>query len=66
MKYITEYGPPDMDTARLRLNQVLEAYETKAPKATAILEAGFEDTTALLLLPKSTAGASAQPMPSNA
>ncbi|AGT33891.1 transposase (plasmid) [Geobacillus genomosp. 3] len=43
---------PDLDTARLLLNQVLEAYETKAPKAMAILEAGFEDATAVLLLPE--------------
>ncbi|OUM88532.1 MAG: transposase [Bacillus thermozeamaize] len=43
---------PDHDTARLLLNQVLEAYETKAPKAMAVLEAGFEDATAVLLLPE--------------
>lgn len=41
----------DMDTARLLFNQVIEAYETKAPKAMAVLEAGFEDATAVLLLP---------------
>ncbi|GIM44735.1 IS256 family transposase [Collibacillus ludicampi] len=43
---------PDMDTARVLLNQVLEAYETKAPKAMATLEAGFEDATAVLHLPE--------------
>jgi len=43
---------PDLNTARLLLNQVLEAYETKAPKAMAILEAGFEDATAVLHLPE--------------
>ena len=43
---------PDLNTARLLLNQVLEAYETKAPKAMAILEAGFEDATAVMLLPE--------------
>ena len=43
---------PDMDTARLLLNQTIEVYETKAPKAMAVLEAGFEDATAVLLLPK--------------
>jgi len=43
---------PDMDTARLLFNQVIEAYETKAPKAMAVLEAGFEDATAVLLLPQ--------------
>jgi len=42
---------PDMDTARLLFNQVIEAYETKAPKEMAVLEAGFEDATAVLLLP---------------
>ncbi|GAB6933377.1 hypothetical protein JCM14719A_17300 [Calditerricola satsumensis] len=43
---------PDMETARLLLNQTLEAYETKAPKAMAVLEAGFEDATAVLALPE--------------
>ncbi|WP_024985211.1 IS256 family transposase [Brevibacillus borstelensis] len=43
---------PDMDTARLLLNQTIEMYETKAPKAMAVLEAGFEDATAVLLLPQ--------------
>jgi putative transposase len=43
---------PDMDTARLLLNQVIEAFETKAPKAMAVLEGGFEDATAVLLLPQ--------------
>jgi len=42
----------DHDTARLLLNQVLEAYETKAPKAMAVLEAGFEEETKDLLLPE--------------
>ena len=46
------FDAPDLDMARLLLNQVLEAYETKAPKAMAILEAGFEDATAVLLLPE--------------
>jgi len=46
------FDAPDLDTARLLLNQVLEAYETKAPKAMAILEAGFEDPTAVLILPE--------------
>lgn len=41
-----------METARLLLNQTLEAYETKAPKAMAVLEAGFEDATAVLALPE--------------
>jgi transposase-like protein len=40
-----------MQTSRLLLNQVLEAYEKKAPKAI-ILQTGFEDTTAVLLFPE--------------
>ncbi|ANB60748.1 MULTISPECIES: IS256 family transposase [Bacillales] len=43
---------PDMDTARLLLEQVLESYESKAAKAMRILEAGFEDATAVLMLPE--------------
>jgi putative transposase len=43
---------PDMDTARLLLNQTLQAYETRAPKAMAVLEAGFDDATAVLVLPE--------------
>jgi transposase-like protein len=43
---------PDAETARLLLHQVLKTYETKAPKAMAILESGFEDATAVLLLPE--------------
>ncbi|RKO61122.1 Transposase [Caldibacillus debilis GB1] len=46
------FDAPDLDAARLLLNQVLEAYKTKAPKAMAILEAGFEDATAVPLLPE--------------
>jgi putative transposase len=43
---------PDMDTARLLLEQVLESNESKAAKAMRILEAGFEDATAVLMLPE--------------
>ncbi|GAB6934715.1 IS256 family transposase [Calditerricola yamamurae] len=43
---------PDMETARQLLKQTLKAYEEKAPKAMAILEAGFEDATAVLALPE--------------
>lgn len=43
---------PNLDTARLLLNKVLEAFEKKSPKVMAILEAGFEDETAVLLLPE--------------
>jgi hypothetical protein len=34
------------------LDQVLEDYENQAPKAMSILEAGFEDDTAILHLPE--------------
>jgi putative transposase len=43
---------PDMATARLLLGQVLASYESKAPKAMSILEAGFDDATAVLMLPE--------------
>jgi len=43
---------PDIDTARLLLNQVLEVYEQRAPKAMQVLEAGFDDATAVLVLPE--------------
>jgi len=43
---------PDMDTARLLLNQILEAYQDKAPKAMKILKNGFDDATAVLTLPE--------------
>jgi transposase-like protein len=46
------FDAPDLDAARLLLNQVRVAYETKALKAMAILEAGFEDATAVPLLPE--------------
>ena len=43
---------PDMDTARLLLHQTLQAYETRAPKAMAVLEAGIDSATAVLVLPQ--------------
>ena len=43
---------PDPGTARLLLNQTLEAFEKKAPKAMQILEMGFDDATAVLVLPE--------------
>ena len=43
---------PDPGTARLLLNQTLEAFEKKAPKAMQILEIGFDDATAVLVLPE--------------
>ncbi|MDQ0340994.1 hypothetical protein J2S00_003834 [Caldalkalibacillus uzonensis] len=37
---------PDVKTARLLLDQVLEDYEDKAAKAMEVLETGFDDATA--------------------
>jgi transposase-like protein len=41
---------PDSKTARKLLNDVLEEYKEKAPKAMEVLEEGFEDATAVLEL----------------
>jgi len=38
------------------LNQTLETFEKKAPKAMQILEMGFDDATAVLMLPENIAG----------
>lgn len=46
------FEAPDMETARLLLNQTLEMFEKKAPKAMRILEMGFDDATAVLVLPE--------------
>lgn len=43
---------PDIETARLLLNQTLEKFEEKVPKAMQILETGFDDATAVLVLPE--------------
>ena len=43
---------PDMATARLLMNQVVGDYEEKAPKAIQTLENGFDDITAVLVLPE--------------
>lgn len=43
---------PDLKTARMLRDQVLADYEEKAPKAMAILEEGFDDATAVLVLPE--------------
>ena len=42
---------PNKDAARLLLNQTLDKYSEKAPKAMQILENGFDDVTAVLDLP---------------
>jgi putative transposase len=43
---------PDLKSARLLLDQVIEDYEDKARKAMNTLESGFDDATAVLTLPK--------------
>lgn len=43
---------PDLDTARLLLDQMLSEYADKAPKALQVLEDGFDDATAVLSLPE--------------
>lgn len=43
---------PNPETARMLLQQTLAAYEEKATKAMRILEAGFDDATAVLGLPE--------------
>lgn len=43
---------PDFETARLLLQQTVETYEAKAAKAISVLENGFDDATAVLLLPE--------------
>jgi putative transposase len=46
------FEAPDLPTARVLLQNVLQTYTTRAPKALAILEAGFDDATAVLALPE--------------
>ena len=42
----------DLSTARFLLNQTLDEYSGKAPKAMDVLEQGFDDATAVLSLPE--------------
>ena len=42
---------PDLATARMLLNACLERFESRAPQAMQILEEGFDDATAILVLP---------------
>lgn len=44
---------PDLKTARMLAVQVIEEYRERAPKAIEILENGFDDVTAVLVLPES-------------
>lgn len=43
---------PDQNTARMLLNQAVEQFEKKAPRAMDTLERGFEDATAVMQLPE--------------
>ncbi len=42
---------PDMETARRLLDETIEAFSARAPKAVERLEAGFEDAMAVMALP---------------
>jgi len=46
------FEAPDMATARLLLEQLLQIYTSRVPMANATLEAGFDDATAVLALPE--------------
>lgn len=43
---------PDEETARMLLGKTTSFYEDKAPKAMSILESGFDDASAVLVLPE--------------
>ncbi len=45
------FDAPDMETARRLLNETIEAFGARAPKAVERLEAGFEDAMAVMALP---------------
>ena len=46
------FNAPDMETARRLLDDILSEYGSRAPKAVACLEAGFEDAMAVMALPE--------------
>jgi putative transposase len=46
------FEAPDLPTARVLLQALLDTYASRAPSAMAILEAGFDDATAVLALPE--------------
>ena len=46
------FDAPDMETARLLFQQILNDYQEKAPKAMKVLENGFDDATAVMALPE--------------
>ena len=43
---------PDLQTARLLFSKIVETYQDRAPKAMKTLETGFDDATAVLILPE--------------
>ena len=46
------FTAPDLQTARLLFSKTIEAYQDKLPKAMKTLENGFDDATAVLMLPE--------------
>jgi putative transposase len=46
------FEAPDLPTALVLLEQLLETHTSRAPNAMATLEAGFDDATAVLALPE--------------
>jgi len=46
------FEAPDVKTSRMLLREVLDEYQTKAPKAMDVLECGFEDAIAVLEFPE--------------
>ena len=47
-----KFEAPDLPTARVVLHQLLQTYIGRAPNAMALLEAGFDDASAVLALPE--------------
>ena len=45
------FEAPDLVTARTLLRQLVDTFALRAPKAVTVLEAGFDDATAVLALP---------------
>jgi putative transposase len=48
----TIFTAPDLQTARLLFSKTIDTYQDKAPKAIKTLENGFDDATAVLILPE--------------
>lgn len=46
------FDAPDMQTARLFFSKIIDTYQDKIPKAMKTLENGFDDATAVLMLPE--------------